>query len=62
MGNPLPLKLNEDLSIMSNGNWKKIATIDTMFYFDNNGYLLDSNFYYLLDKNSNQIRLNENHM
>lgn len=33
-----------------------------VFYIDRDYYLLDSSFYYLVDKNGNNVRLEEKHI
>jgi hypothetical protein len=59
VGSVVAVKMREELSVGSLGSAKEIAVLETIYYVDKSGLLLDKNMYYLLDKNGKEIRLAE---
>lgn len=49
MGNPIPLRLREEITVEVEGISREIGQLETMYYLDREGRLLDRDMHYLLD-------------
>lgn len=59
-GVALPLRLKEELSVLGQG--VELLGVETTYYIDSSGFLLDSALTYILDKNSTPIQLPESQL
>lgn len=59
LGAVTPIKVKEELSTSMDNKDKELMTIETLYYIDEEGFLLDKERHYLLNANGDQIRLDE---
>ena len=59
LGTVVPIKVREQLSTSVDSKEKELLSVETLYYVDEEGYLLDQDMHYLLTANNDQIKLDE---
>lgn len=62
IGTAIQIKLKEELSYSISGVERELARMETTYFIDNLGFIMDSNFNYLLDRNDSKIKLTQSHI
>lgn len=62
IGTAVQLKLKEELSYSVSGVERELTRMETTYFIDNLGFIMDSNLNYLLDRNDTKIKLTQSHI
>ena len=62
IGTVAQVKLKEELSFAVGGVERELARVETTYFIDNLGFIMDSNLNYLLDRNEVKIKLSQGHI
>ena len=62
IGTVAQVKLKEELSFGVGGVERELARMETTYFIDNLGFIMDSNLNYLLDRNEVKIKLSQGHI